>query len=308
MVREDFAAFIITHNRPGEAAETIKRIEEQTMSPSFIIVLDNSDQDHFRETLKNFENEKIEYHSMQGNKGPAYAACYGLKLLTAKGYKWIFWGDDDDPPRFPDTFETLFKIPLNLNSDEIGALGAVGHKFDWKSGRLQRIRDSELNGTIEVDSIAGNMSLIVNTFSISDKTLPNPDLFFGFEELEFSLKLQRNGFKLLVDGALMKRYRSSSGHLGIIKKRKIIPEYSEESLWRQYYSTRNLIFMMNNDFGNKKLAFRIAFVAILKSMTGFLRGTKFGRRNFYLLWLAVFDAYRKKMGMIIQPGSKIGSF
>jgi rhamnopyranosyl-N-acetylglucosaminyl-diphospho-decaprenol beta-1,3/1,4-galactofuranosyltransferase len=68
--------------------------------------------------------------------------------------------------------------------------------------------------------------------------LPDARLFFGFEELEYFLKIRAAGWRLVADGDQWRGLRSSAGRTSVTTAQlrgATLPP------WRAYYSTRNEI-------------------------------------------------------------------
>jgi rhamnopyranosyl-N-acetylglucosaminyl-diphospho-decaprenol beta-1,3/1,4-galactofuranosyltransferase len=96
----NFSAFIITKDRPQELIKTIKKLLDQSFPPSYILVVDNGTQTESRDCINDLNDARILHHLTGYNAGPAGGAYWGLKLLFEKGYDWVLWVDDDDPPKF----------------------------------------------------------------------------------------------------------------------------------------------------------------------------------------------------------------
>jgi GT2 family glycosyltransferase len=303
MVREDFAAFVITYNRPEIIWKTINKIEQQTVAPALLLVLDNSDVKLPEEVFGNWKNKNVSYYFMGGNNGPAAAACYGLEILAEKGFKWILWCDDDNPPEIKDSIERLFFIIDHLDSGKIAGVGAVGHKFNWSTGRINRFDDKEAkDAVLDVDVIAGGMTLILSSEPVLKGILPNPKLFFGFEEYDYCLRLKRAGYRLIVDGNLMSEYRKLKNRINYKSKHNIIP--SKDTIWRKYYTYRNLIYLMTYEYGKPTLTLLYILNALAKGFTGFYHGFSFGINHFRMVLLAISDGLTKKIGKTIIPVEK----
>jgi GT2 family glycosyltransferase len=277
-----FAAFIMTFERSHLIEETINKIFDQTFPPEKIIIIDNSISVKTQQTIAELNIPKVEYHRVGKNIGPAGAAKIGLQKLADEGFDWIYWGDDDDPPFFNDNFEILIK--LGVAEKDCGCVGAVGQNFNRNNGLIERILDVELDatGSLQVDTIAGNMSKIVNAQVIRDKNiLPDESLFFGLEELDFDLRMSKGGYKLFTDRNLYKRYRIDSNRLGVKLTRG--GKKDSNKLQRDYYSTRNGLYIMKKN----NLYFALFFNmlrAIYKIILGFRFGVFYGKRNAKFIW------------------------
>ena len=272
-----FAVFVMTFNRPEMLGKTIVSLLGQTVQPEKILVIDNDPLRTAKAVVEKLAGLPLEYYSTGSNIGPAGAAKAGLKKLAHEGYDWIGWMDDDDPPVFSDSFELL--LTLATRSEKCGCVGAVGHYFNLKKGLIKRVADEQLEGTgnISVDNIAGGMCKIVNAAAIQQHNiLPNEKLFYGFEELEFDLRLKKAGYSLLTDKELYKRNRINANRIGFQLQRGQKKEYSR--LWREYYSTRNLLYILHQHKSTSAV-FTTIFRSLLKSIAGFRFGVAYGLTN-----------------------------
>jgi glycosyltransferase involved in cell wall biosynthesis len=275
----DFAGFIITYNRPKVLHETILKIFSQSYPPGKIWIIDNSEDFNTQTLIDQINDDRLIYYRVGFNSGPAGAAEIGLRLVKDAGYNWILWGDDDDPPPFPDTFEKQFLAIKDSEINHIGQLGIVGQRFNKRLGKIDRIKDFELqkSGLIKVDTISGGQCKIVNRQVIEAGVSPNPNLFYGFEELDFDLKLKAKGFISIVEPGFFLELRRKYNRVDF--KRPIYIQKSKAGLERQYFSTRNLIFILKvNDF-LPALIFQI-FKHCIKSVVGFKFGWNYGSQNF----------------------------
>lgn len=287
-----FSAFIITYERPEILKKTVQKILEQTFPPEKILIIDNSKTALTQEVVASLNNLPIEYYRMGYNAGPAGAAKIGLSRLAAEGYEWIYWGDDDNPPDFDTAFESLLEIPQSHTNLSIGVLGAVGQFFNRSTGNIIRVEDSAIktSNIIEVDSIAGGMSMIVNSEVIKRDVLPEASLFFGFEELDFCLKVKKAGFKLVVSSELFLKSRTKYNRITFRPPLYAVKSY--EGLSRQYYSIRNSLWILK--WHNLYSAFFYQLMkAIIKCGIGFRYGFRYGLKNFRKMSSGIWDGVIK---------------
>lgn len=73
-----------------------------------ILVVDNSESDVTKEAIEKLGYENLEYYRVGYNSGPAGGSKIGLEKLSAEGYDWIYWGDDNNPPRDETVFRRFF--------------------------------------------------------------------------------------------------------------------------------------------------------------------------------------------------------
>lgn len=284
-----YAAFIMTYERPGIIVATIEELLKQSFPPEYLLVIDNSLSHDTEEILKPMRSLSIGYYRVGENRGPAGAARIGLQKLSGMGFQWVFWGDDDNPPRDRNMLSHLFgKIHiLEENGVNIGVYGGKGGKFNPLTGRIRTLANKELHrACVEVDSVPGGHSMLVNTDVVKKGILPDDKLFFGFEEFDFCLRVKKNGYKIFADSESWLKQRYKAGHLSNSYRWKGSSLGKPELLWRGFYSTRNLleIFFKNGYYS----AFLLLLVkSIVKMVIGFRYGYKYGSRMFIIQFAAV---------------------
>lgn len=290
-----FGGFIITYNRPLIILETISKIFSQTFPPEKIWVIDNSNNFQTRTILQGYEKDRISYYSMGYNAGPAGAAAKGLELCYNDGFEWIYWGDDNDPPFSNICFERLL---LNCNEfPNTGIIGAVGQYFDKKKGVVNRVPTKLLQNskTLRVDFVAGGKSMLINRLVVQHGVLPNVDLFFGFEELDFCLKVKTSGFEILVDSKLFLEARTESNRMNYNR-----PLYQKKgNLAREYYSLRNLLIISEN-ISPISMKIKLHLKGIGKSIYGYKFGWKYGNKNAYMITLAIYHYWKGISGKTLD--------
>jgi GT2 family glycosyltransferase len=301
MIRSDFAAFIITFNRSEILQRTIHHIGLQTVTPSKILVVNNGEPLN-RPVTSNIPEMVVEVHAMGSNSGPAGAAHFAMKELYAQGFHWIQWIDDDDPPKLENLNERLFAHFENLKTINIGIIAPVGSYFDANSGVSVRVKDAEIvnNRYLYIDTVGGNQCMLINSKVVFSGCLPTAELFFGFEETNFCLKVLHAGYKIVVPCDLFFEYRNLSARWDLkksdLRKIKILP-------WRNYYSVRNLIYMFLYEFKKPTTALRVVTRATLKAIYG-LRQPSNGFSELYYTTIAIKDGLLKKLGMTVKPIQK----
>jgi GT2 family glycosyltransferase len=292
-MNKHFAAFIMTYERAAILPDTINALLNQSFPPQKILIVDNSHTYETQEVILNLKSPNVSYHRVGYNSGPAGAAKIGLQILLEEGYKWIYWGDDDNPPDFNDSFAELFKLIESDGSEKIGIVGAVGQFFNRRTGNIERVQNSTLlkSEKLSVDSIAGGMSMIVNSNAVKKGAVPDEKLFFGFEELDFCLRVQKAGFHLLVSTNLFLRLREKYGRLNYHR-----PLYTEKSnLTRQYYSTRNLLLILKKNKLYKAYVYQL-IKNTAKLFYGFKYGLDYGKRNFAFVLHGICDGITNRFG------------
>ncbi len=292
--KNHFAAFIMTYQRNDTLEETIDTILRQTYPPEKVLIVDNDPYQGAKVVSEKLAHLPITYFSVGYNSGPAGAAKKGLEILSKEGYEWIGWIDDDDPPEFDDCYEIL--IRMGEANDQYGCVGAVGQYFNEKKAISQRVSDEDLkkDGYLNVDNIAGGMSKIVRLGAVlsSNKTF-DKELFYGFEELDFDLCIKKMGWLLMVDRSLSLRHRLHYDRMGIKIKRGTKKKI--EKLWREYYSTRNILYILEKNKLYQGLCI-FFFRALIKMFIGFRFGFNYGYKNMKFVGSGIFHFIIRKKG------------
>lgn len=291
----NFGGFIITYKRPKVLLSTLEIIFSQSLSPQHLWIIDNSEDRETEFALKERNDSRLTYVRMGKNTGPAGAAGKGLEICGKAGLDWIYWGDDNDPPFREDCFERL--LAIREENPFCGILGVVGQYFDRKKGKILRVQTRllEKKPWIEVDYVAGNMSMLVSGTVARVGIAPDPKMFFGFEELDFCLKVKRKGYAIVVDSGLFLEARTKYGRLSFER-----PLYQKKThLVREYYSLRNLLFIADSvSLPNMKA--NVQFKWFLKAFYGFRYGLSYGLNNMKMISLAFWHYWRGRMGKTLD--------
>ncbi len=292
---------LVTFRRPAELADSLRAIVGQTHKLERLLVVDNAPSDEARRLVE-AAPVRAEYIAASTNLGPAGGVALGMERLldTASDRDWIVTLDDDDPPLDPATFATLceFAVALSRRDPSTAAVGLSGMRFDRRRGRLVRVPDDELHDAVPVDSIGGNQCPCYSVASLREVGVFRADLFFGFEELEFGLRLRDRGFSLFGHGALWHARRQAKGLLG----RTLVPSRAVDGVsWRRYYSVRNLIVILRSH-GATASALRVtAVVGLGKPLVNVPRRPRIGLTALRLGVRASFDAWSGRMGRAVEP-------
>jgi GT2 family glycosyltransferase len=299
----NLGAYITTLNRPQLLEKTLQIMRSQTTPPRHVLVVDNAGSGETRRVVASFPSAWATYQAMGDNVGPAGAGAYALDRLGRDGYEWIYCGDDDDPPQSPDTLERLLAVAEGAG-ETVGAVGAVGARWDWDVGTIRRLPDEALHGVIDVDVIGGNGQLIVRRDVLAKVGLPDSRLFFGLDDVDYCLRIRTAGYRILVEGDLMRACRTRAGRLNLQRQTSLVPRHSYDTIWRQYYSTRNYIFTMTRTFGHPRLARRELFKAMGRACFSWGRGVRYGSAFTAMQLRGIVDGYVGHMGRTVLPTPK----
>lgn len=299
---------LVTYRRPDDLEMHLASLRTQSRTLDRLTVVDNAPDASNERLVATFaENVPARYLPSTHNSGAAGGIAQGLRatLPLAADRDWVVLLDDDNPPRADDVLERLFDFAQREQSDvRVGAVGLTGSRFDWNRARLLRLRDDDLDGTLDVDFIGGNQFPMLRVGAVRDVGVFRDELFWGLDDLDFGLRLRRRGYRVLVSGELVRWARAFHGRLGLAQSKAGVS--MDRIAWRQYYTLRNLIDILRRN-GHPWLAARVAATRGLgKAMVHAARAPRTGVVNLRLTTRAIADGWRGHLGCTVEPGASAG--
>jgi len=276
-------------------------IDSQTLPLRRLVVVDNAP-DAANADVVAAAATPTWYVPAPENLGPAGGLALGMGLLLDEldDDDWILTLDDDDPPGDAALLAELFAFAQERREHDrnTGGVGLSGTRFDDRRGRIVRVPDDELHGPVPVDSIAGNQYPIYRCAAVRQVGPLRPELFFGFEELEFGLRLGRAGWSLYGHGPRWHAGRRAGGRLG----HTATPSRAlDEPTWRRYYSLRNLIYILRAR-GRSGAALRVtAVTGFAKPAMNLARTPGLAWRHLRVNARASRDGWTGRMGRTVEP-------
>ena len=248
---------VVTFRRLESLAEMLNNLQGQTHPPAEVVVVDNGSDALVEDAAA---QAGAIYLDAGDNLGPAGGIALGMQhiLQVAGEDDWIVVLDDDDPPESQEVFERLlsFAEERRSNDPSTAAVGTVGARYDRRSGRFQRVPDQDLHGAVPVDYIGGGQLPIYACAAIRQVGVPDPSLFFGFDDADLGLRLKESGFSLWADGSIWRSKREQHGRLNL-RARPRTP--AETPAWRRYYSLRNALILARR-YGGPTAPIQLALV------------------------------------------------
>ena len=295
---------LITYRRPAELAQTLARLAGQSRRLDRLVVVDNHPTPETRELVRATAPAQApsEYVAAPENLGPAGGIALGVLAIDrfAADQDWIVLLDDDNPPSTGSLLEELegFSERMRGQDPATGAVGLVGARFDPGAGRLRRVPDTELVDGVAVDYVGGGQFPFYRVEAVRAVGNFREDLFFGFDDLEYGLRLRAAGYAIYGHGALWREERRRQGRLGL--SLRPAAGVSEPS-WRRYYSLRNLIAILRSS-GNARGALRVTVVTGLAvPALNLVRRPRLAARNLGLNARACLHAWTGRMGRTVEP-------
>lgn len=196
------AAIIVTYNRKTLLERCIASIRAQSI-PCDIFIIDNASIDLEYNAFTQdpyINNPHFFYIRLEENRGSAGGFAHGLRIAGEGGYDWCWTMDDDgfaDPgclARLLDApHHTLCRTPLLLNASQQNSLLypiLISDRRYQTKAEIQQIQ----NTTIEDQGFLWN-GVLLHMSLVKKIGLPDERLFIWGDETEYTLRIQKYGFK-----------------------------------------------------------------------------------------------------------------
>lgn len=290
---------LITYRRAADLRSTLGVLSQQSLRLDSLTVVDNDADPSIRE-LVGLVAPAASYLAMPENLGPSGGIHHGVHdvLRTAPDHDWVVLLDDDDPPVRLDAFERLRELLETTHAQDArcAGLGLWGAKLNRRTGRLRAATGSEPES---VDYLPGGACPHYSVGALRRAGLPEPELFFGFDDLDLGLRLKRTGYSLYSSGEAR---RHQLEHM--VDGRRATPRVVAPT-WRRYYSLRNLIVVLRSSGFTQAAVVMSVAAGILKPMLNFARRPRLALRNLRLNVRAIHDGWRGRLGRTIEPGEEV---
>lgn len=296
---------LVTFRRPAALALTFERLAQQDRVLDHLIVIDNAptEASHAAVEAAGASAGSVEHLEMEDNLGFTGGVAAGMHrvLEIADDRDWIVVLDDDDPVPYPTIFSELerFAEEMLARDDRTAGVGISGGRFDWRRGRIRRVPDRELQGSVRVDHVAGNQVPFYLVAAVREAGTFHAPLFFGLSEIEFGLRLTRAGYSFYANGDIWRQRRGDAGRLGL----DLRPAWRlGPTNWRRYYVLRNSIYMLRR-FSHPGTALRVTAVNLLKPLINLPVEPRLATRHLAMNIRATWDGWAGRMGLRVQPDS-----
>ena len=294
-------AILVTFQRPTSLTNCLISLASQEEPLHQLIVVDNAPTPEARGlALGSSCAYPVEYLAAPENLGPAGGIATGMRLIEEKAHEddWVVTLDDDNPPWGPSAISSIHRSADEwLTKDPMtGCVGTGGTRLDRKTGRVSVVSDSQLAAGIQPDSIGGGRFPFYRVAALRSVGEFREDLFFGFEELEYGLRLRSHGFGMHIDPVLRKERGRADGSGQHSKRSMRLQPIS----WRRYYSIRNLIFILRA-YGSSSAARRITALALAKPIANIPMAPTLSTRHLSLATRGCHDAWMNRLGRRVEP-------
>src|SRR5690606_27105784 len=153
------------------------------------------------------------------NLGPAGGIARGMRhvLTHADDHDWIVLLDDDDPPEAPTLLADLLRLGEHLRAggEPVGGVGLCAARCDTARARSVPVAAAGLAGPVGAGWVSGSHCPLSAVAAVRAVGVFDDRLFFGFDDLEYGLRLVGAGYRIYAPGDPWHRARVDAGRIGI---------------------------------------------------------------------------------------------
>ncbi len=192
------ATVVVTYNRCELLVRCLKAIEEQSLQPSVVFIIDNASTDNTRNLIESFAHTvPYEYIRLPDNIGGAGGFYTGLKIAHEKKQYDAFWVMDDDGLPDKDCLKHLY---ANIKHDFVGPLvldidnpASVAFPYLKEKSVEDIISKYGSNGIIDNYANPFNGILFSDSF-LNIVGYPKKEMFIWGDEKEYMRRAISKGF------------------------------------------------------------------------------------------------------------------
>ena len=241
---------IVTYNRLSKLKKCLTSYQEQSFTPSIILVVDNASTDGTKEYLDQWESKttldsaiKKVIHCDQ-NLGGAGGFTEGIRHMLDMNVDWIWIADDD---AYPDKkcLEIITEYYESLSCEQQSMLAAISAKVVNGDGNISAIHRRKLKrGIFQVKEVPLSeqdykeqvqkidlfsfVGTAIQALTIKQVGLPRSDYFIFFDDSEYALRMSKIGQVICLSDALIVHDSPEN--------------VISQSSWKNYYMFRNKLY------------------------------------------------------------------
>lgn len=292
-------AVLVTFRRHDLLLDHLDRLAGQTSPLDTLVVVDNDADPSIRAIVESDGGRRaatdVRYLPLGDNPGPAGGFTAGIATIIdeADDDDIVVLLDDNDPPDNPGTFAAVQQVfdELDAAHTDFGGVGTWGASLT-RGGRLRTETSRE---PAPVDYLSGNGCPHYKAVGLRTVGGPDPELFFGFEELDLGLALKRAGFSVWSSGIAR-----SHGLAEMVEPTVAAATVSPPS-WRRYYSFRNLVVVLRKDGRTRDAVALSAIAGIAKPLVNLVVSPRVAWRNLRVNTAALSHGWRRRLGKRVDP-------
>ncbi len=237
----NYGVVIVTYNRLELLKECIYKVENQTIKPNRIVIVNNNSTDGTTEYLDTKKNANFIVEHVTTNKGSSYGFSRGVEVLRDLDVEWQLIIDDDAILE-EDYVEQISKFISDKYKAYSGTVmqngePAIHHRRRFNDKNVFKEISANVpkeeyeKETFEYD-IMSFCGLLINNEVVKQIDLPKQELFTQFTDTEYSTRLRKITKVLNVNSAKLNH--------------KVNPSRKDETMESILYNKKRNIYMQKN--------------------------------------------------------------
>jgi GT2 family glycosyltransferase len=278
-----------TYNRKNLLVRCLQSLLQQTYTVSTIYVIDNGGSDGTRDVLRSeglLADPRIRYFRLAWNTGSSGAYHFGIRRAVADGADWV-WIVDDDSEAQCTTLERLITASQAADPSTVAVCPAVVQPAGdlWPNTGYFRPHPRGLGiegftGLVPVDTIAYKKGplrvdwavthgLLVRASAIWRVGASKREFFYGYTDIEFTLRLSRLGPIWLIPESVIVDVGARAGKPSPHRRRlrRILPIPASttpiELYWRDVLAHRNHAWLMKHYAGESLVRYLFRLLVMM---------------------------------------------
>ncbi len=243
-MNKQVCAVVVTYNRKALLLECLNALLAQNYPVERILLIDNASTDGTTELLREkgyLDNSLVEYLRLPTNTGGAGGFHEGIKWAYKEGYEWIWVMDDDTIPD-PNALSELFVAYQRFDKAQQPKL--LASKVIWLDGSLHTMNSPAVKISDDENSILAAqhstlsvrhttfVSTLLHRMTVEQYGLPIADYFIWVDDIEYTARILRNEFGVLVPNSLV-LHKTVNKHT-----------WKDNNSGKAYYHVRNNLWML----------------------------------------------------------------
>ncbi|SHI67024.1 Glycosyltransferase, GT2 family [Mesonia phycicola] len=292
MIKTKTCAIVVTYNRLVLLKEVVEALLKVDDNLDKIIVINNASTDDTENYLNNISvsNSKVEQYLMSENLGGAGGFYTGLKYAFEQGYDYM-WLMDDDSIVTPSSLDYLKEA-----FEKVDNVGYSCSKVVWTDNKPHVMNIPEVSskndngvaffedkGFINVNSCSF-VSMLIHRETIKNVGLPYKDFFIWGDDLEYSKRIIKHGYKGLFCEKSLVIHKTAENYSANIQYCK------KTEFWKIEYGIRNRTFMYKS--------FKDYKYIVLYFLLNIYRSLKRKNNKFRALYLVLSSSFK---GLFFKP-------
>ncbi|TCV94960.1 GT2 family glycosyltransferase [Luteibacter rhizovicinus] len=254
------AVVVVTFNRRVLLEKCISALMSQSAAFEHLILIDNASTDGTRGWVRESgltDDPRVDYICLESNKGGAGGFAAGLAKAVELGADWAWIMDDDAEPH-ANALEELLSVAVEPGHI-YGSLAVSGEETSWTTtlvGETRRTveRAADVPASSQVQSLPF-LGFMIHRETISRIGLPDTGYFIAADDIEYCLRAERAGVKIIIAGKSRIEHPKSQRYLARLPGKPMI--CLQLPPWKRYYDTRNRLLIARKYYGFRLLTHTI---------------------------------------------------